>query len=315
VDAYSGETRAYAIEPDEPILRAYRKIYPGLVADIDQLPEGLENHLRYPEDLFTLQSLALTQYHVTDPEVFLNNSEAWDIPKERSAMGDSVSRPYYVQMRLPGEPRDEFLLILPFTPREKENMSGWLAAHCDPENYGRLVLYKFGVGSLVRGPEQLEAIFNQNAVIADINRQFSSDQSEIVVGNLLVIPIGSSVMYVKPMFLQSRTAGIRARPELKKVVLALKERVEVADTYAQALEKLFGAPTRETREPVGDPEPGVERVEGVEQPAGLTPRQRALAREAVEMMDQADQALREGDFARFGELQRRLKERLRELAQ
>jgi uncharacterized protein len=317
IDAYSGETKAYAIDPNEPLLRAYRSIYPGLVDEIGSVPAGLERHFRYPEDMFSLQSMALMQYHVRDPEIFLNNSEAWDIPKERGTTNvQSFSRPYYVQMRLPGEPSDEFLLILPFTPREKENMSGWLAARCDPENYGRLVLYKFGVGSLVRGPEQMEAIFNQDPEIADINRQFTNDQSEVVVGNLLVVPIGSSVMYVKPMFLQSRSAGIRARPELKKVILATKDRVEVGNSYAEALTRLFGNQAvrsmgeTEAEGPAGESP----RSATTEQPQ-QSARQRAAAREAIDLMNRAEQALREGDFSRYGDLQRKLKDKIQELAQ
>jgi len=304
LDAYTGIATAYAIEPDEPVLKAYRKIYPDLVKDAAQLPEGLDAHFRYPEDLFALQSMQLTQYHVVDRERFLNNEDAWDMASERGIHGERAKmRPYYVQLQLPGDPEGGFLLILPFTPREKGNLSGWLAARCDPGEYGQLVLYKFPKGSNIAGPTQMEARFNQDPIIADINRQFTNDQSKIVVGNLLVIPIGRSVMYVEPMFLQSRTAGIQPIPEMKKVILGLKSKVVVADTYAGSLDKLFagGAPKVAAPTPVpGAPEPG---------PAQAAPPAADIG-ELLKLLDAQDAALRDGDFARFGELRKELKRRL-----
>ncbi|MFN3683330.1 MAG: UPF0182 family protein [Fimbriimonadaceae bacterium] len=304
VDAYSGQTRAYAVQPDEPLLRTYRRIYPGLIEDASRLPKGLEQHFRYPEDLFMVQAVQLTQYHVTDPTAFLNNEDAWDMPVERGPSGDSEPmRAYYVHMRVPGERRTGFLLILPFTPRQKINMSGWLAAHCDPQDYGRLVLMRFPRGSNMPGPAQMEAIFNQDRTIADINRQLNNDQSRIVPGNLLVVPIGNSILYVKPLFLQSRSAGIQAVPELKKVILALKGRVVVGDTYEDALGQLFGKEAgRAPAQPVAAPT------------ASGAPAADPRAREALELFQSAEQALRSGDFARYGELQQRLRTVLQEMA-
>jgi uncharacterized membrane protein (UPF0182 family) len=195
------------------------------------------------------------------------------------------------------------MLILPFTPRQKDNMIGWMAAHCDPENFGEVVLYKFPKDSQTPGPIQMEAIFDQDREIADINRQLNNEQSEIVRGNLLVIPIGSSVMYVKPLFLQSRTRPI---PELKKVAIGLQERVVVADTYEQALAKLFPsgavAPPREIGE------------ERVREAPDRQPIELNAVRAVLRLMDQAEAALRQGDLARYGELQRQAREQLRQLA-
>lgn len=304
VDAYSGQIRAYAMQPDEPLLRTYRRIYPGLIRDASELPKGLEQHFRYPEDMFMVQAVQLTQYHVTDPTAFLNNEDAWDMPVERGPSGDSEPmRAYYVQMRVPGERRTGFLLILPFTPRQKINMSGWLAAHCDPQDYGRLVLMRFPRGSNMPGPAQMEAIFNQDRTIADINRQLNNEQSRIVPGNLLVVPIGNSILYVKPLFLQSRSAGIQAVPELKKVILALKGRVVVGDTYEDALAQLFGKSAgREVSQKAPLPD------------AGGAPIGDPKAKRALELFQTAEQALRAGDFARYGELQRQLRTVLQEMA-
>ncbi len=311
VDAYSGEMKAYAIEPDEPILKAVAKIYPGLIEGADAVPESLRAHFRYPEDLFVVQALQLEQYHVTNPTVFLTNEDAWQIAFERVERSKRRMVPYYVQMRLPNEPRDGFVLILPFTPYGKQNMNGWLAAQCDPGSYGKLVLYQYPKGTLVHGPEQMDTIFNQDREIADINRQFTNEQSEIVMGNLLVIPIGNSVLYVEPMFLRSKSAGILAMPELKKVIVAFGDEVVVGDTYAEALERLIGrAPDLALPAPEGEPAEAGPDSPAPPRPAPSTANLTEL-REALKLLDEADAALRKGDFARYGELQRTAREALR----
>ena len=311
IDAYSGDTNAYAIQGDEPILKAYRSIYKGLVKDFSEFPKGLEAHLRYPEDLLRLQALALRQYHVEDTTSFLNNGDAWDIPFQRGTNGyKEMMRPYYVQMRLPTEPKEGFMQILPFTPRQKGNMAGWLAAMCDPGDYGRLILYKYTRGTLVPGPELMESNFNQNEAISNLNKLLSNDQSQIRVGNLLVIPVGQSVMYVEPLFLQSRTTGLQTIPELRKVILALKDKIVVGDTYQQALDRLFGdeTPTTTTIPQTGDTKPPTTSP-------GVVNVDAAKVKEALGILDQAEQALKNGDFAKYGELQKQARERLRALLQ
>ncbi|AIE86861.1 UPF0182 family protein [Fimbriimonas ginsengisoli] len=305
IDAYTGEVRAYAIEPDEPVLRAYRKIYPGLVRDIAEAPPGLPAHFRYPEDMFALQCAQLTNYHVVDPTSFLSNADGWDIAAERDLRGIKAPiPPYYVQMRLPDEPQSGFLQILPFTPRGRPTMSGWIAAHCDPGQYGRLTLYRFATGIPIPGPELMEGNFTSTPEISNINRQFNNEQSEIVVGNLLVVPIGHSVMYAEPLYLRSKATGIMAAPRLFRVILALPDRIVVGDSYADALTKLFG-----TAE-----EPPVATGPGVPPSKGTTSVDRKAVQKALEMFEQADAALRKGDFAKYGEYQKELRKRLQELA-
>jgi len=308
IDAYSGETKAYAVEPDEPILKAYRAIYPGLIRDFSEMPKGVVAHLRYPEDLFMLQSYQLQQYHVEDPTLFLNNSNAWELPYERGITGNRENmRPYYVQMRLPNETKDEFLLILPFTPRAKVNMSGWLAAHCDPGTYGKLVLYQYPEGMNMPGPAQMESVFNQNETIANLNRQLNNDQSKIIPGNLLVVPIGNSVIYVEPLFLQSRSPGMPVSPELKKVILATKNGPVVGENYADALEKLFGAGTKLAK---------IE-ADATQKPAqkGASPATVPIEeiRKARDLYKQAKEALKKGDLGSYGQLIDRLGTKLEEL--
>lgn len=313
VDAYSGATTAYAMEPDEPILRAYRAIYPGLVKDGSTMPAGFREHLRYPEYLFRVQAAELAQYHVTDPVAFLNNNDAWDLPAERNLSGSrSLLAPYYVQMTLPGEQTDGFVLMLPFTPRTKANMSGWLAAHCDPDRYGELVLYNFAKGFNVAGAEQMETKFAADPKVNSARLQLQgggTGGTDVVIGNMLVIPIGSSVMYAESLFPKSGT-GLQAAPSLKKVVLGLNDRIEIGDTYQEALDKLFGPITDTSGTKPSQPNPGPNTVPT--QPNGQ-PVNLVKVREALGLLDQADAALRSGDFAKFGELQKKAKEQLRGL--
>lgn len=305
IDAYNGETMAYAME-NEPILETYRRIYPGLVKDGTALPAGLRPHLRYPEDQLWLQSVLLTVYHVIDPVVFLSNSDAWDIARERNLQGsqDTV-KPYYVQMQLPGETAAGFFQILPFTPRDKPNMSAWLAAHCDPGSYGRLTLYRFTGNEPVPGPETIEANFSSTPEISFINRQYNNEQSSVIVGNLLAIPLGKSILFSEALFLQSKTGGIRAVPRLFRVALAIGDRVAVGETYAAALDKLLGF------EAAPEPEPGPGPGQAPP-PSGAGPSKEAVRR-ALTLLDRAEQALRQGEFARYGELQKQAREALRNL--
>jgi uncharacterized membrane protein (UPF0182 family) len=314
LDAYTGEMNAYAMEPDEPLLKAFRKIYPKLVKDRSQVPAALAAHFRYPEDMFLLQAAVLTQYHVKTPNSFLNNDDAWDLPIQRGSAGEtSRMDPYYVQIQLPGQKQDRFYLILPMTPRQKGNMAGWLAAGCDPEDYGKVWLYRFPKTSNTPGPSQMDASFNQDREIANLNKLLNSEQSELVQGNLLVVPIGKSVLYVKPLFLRSKTRGVAPIPELKKVILATADnRIVVADTYAQAFARLLGeGATPVQAEPPGGMQPAQPAPEGAE--AGSA-RDKAGIREALELARQADAALRAGDFGKYGELQKRLRQKLEELS-
>lgn len=294
VDAYTGETQAYVMEGEEPLTRTYQAAFPQLFKSAKDMPAGLEKHLRYPEGLFLSQAATLRRYHVDNPRVFLTDSDAWALPLNRGLSGDREPlAPYYVQMRLPDAEKDSFHLILPFTPRERDNMIGWMAASCDPGEYGQLALYNFNRDTLIPGPSQMEAFFNQDRVVAEINRQLNNDQSEIVVGNLVVMPIGSSMLYVEPLFLKSRTSGIAAVPELKKVIAAVKGKVVVADSYQAALELLFGSTAGESTAPIPNPTPA--------QPA-QSPEITQAARQALQNMIEADKALRQGDLGRYSKL-------------
>jgi len=319
IDAYSGETTAYAIEPDEPLLLTYESMYPGLIKDRSSLPAGLAEHFRYPEDLFTAQARQLRQYHVpeTEPTAFLNNEDAWDMPTEKGTSNtEAPMSPYYVQMRLPSDPKDEFLLILPFTPRAKGNMSGWIAAHCDPDAYGKLWLYEYPRGSILPGPKQMEANFSQNPAIANLYTLLANSQSTLRTGNLLVMPIGNSVMYAEPMFLSSASQGITAIPELRKVVLALSTgQIVIADNYADALKMLFGSPQAPSIATTAPPNQAVSApVVGATSPKRAGPISKADMQQLLQIANQADASLRQGDFAKYGEYQKQLRAKLEELS-
>ncbi|MFI5385452.1 MAG: UPF0182 family protein [Fimbriimonadales bacterium] len=311
IDAYTGDTTAYAIDPSEPILRAYRSIYPGLVHDLTEMPAGFKSHFRYPEDMFRLQSGELSLYHVTDSVAFLNGNDAWEMPRERGLSGERTPlAPYYVEMKLPGEQRDGFILMLPFTPRGKPNMSGWLAAHCDPDRYGEMVLYNFAKGANVDGAEQTETKFASNPDVNAARLQLQGGGgTEIIIGNMLVIPIGNSVMYAESLFPKSSASGLQAAPQLRKVVLGVNGKIVIGDTYQEALDKLFGPATAPPTQPAAT----------TAAPSGATAqlalKQDAVAgvREALGLFDQADAALKAGDWAKYGELQKKARERLRAL--
>lgn len=327
VDGYSGEMTAYAIEPDCPVLQTVNNIFPGKIRPIEEASQSIQNHFRYGEDMFQMQAEVLTRYHVSTPNVFLTEEDAWQIPVERGRADTGQQMiPYFVQMRLPEELDENFMLILPFTPRTRDNMIGWMAAHCDPERYGEVILYRFPRESTTRGPNQIEASMNQNAEVADIQRQFDNPQSRVRPGNLLVIPIGNSILYVKPLFLESRSPGVRPIPELRKVILSTQDRVVVADTYEAALARMFG---RDVIERVFDEIPELEEsavLDGAapadpgtttEAPAVVTPPATIAVGDldrAVQLLDQADEALRNGEWARYGELQAQAREILRRLA-
>jgi uncharacterized membrane protein (UPF0182 family) len=303
VDSYTGDMDAYAVEEGDPILQTWMKVFPGLVRPNSEVPADVRAHFRYAEGLFGAQSAAMARYHVTDSRQFLSNEDAWQVALEKDSPQVPIE-PYYVQMRVPGEDVEGFMLIRPFSTRTKNNMIGWMAAFCDPDDYGRVVVFRFPRDTQTQGPVQIDAKFTADPIVADINRQFNNEQSSIVAGNLLVIPIGSSLLYVKPLFLESKSRPI---PELRKVVLGLQNRVVVADSYAEALQRLFGTQAGQTGAPTPDTQP-----DQPEQPA--QPDLRAEIAEVIRLLDQAQAAQRAGEWGRYGELQKQVREKLEGLA-
>jgi uncharacterized protein len=226
----------------DPILGAYRRIFPSLFKDAASMPSDLRKHVRYPELLFKLQAEVYGLYHMTNPQVFFNREDMWTVATETRSgdNGDQAKQamqPNFVLMKLPGETGAEFVEILPFTPANRNNLIGWIAGRCDGANYGKSVVYDFPKGRVVDGPQQIEARIDQNAQLSGQLTLWNQQGSHVVRGSLLVIPSGKALLYAEPIFLQAQTS---AMPELRLVVLALQDKLAYGPTFEAALASLYG---------------------------------------------------------------------------
>jgi hypothetical protein len=242
VDAYNGTTTFYIFDNQDPILAAYRAIFPGLFKDAATMPAGLRKHVRYPELLLRLQAEVYGLYHMTNPEVFYNKEDQWTVASE-VGMGSSgeqqtqALQPNFVLMKLPGESDAEFVEILPFTPLSRNNLIGWIAGRSDGQHYGTAVVYDFPKTKQVDGPLQIEARIDQNAQISGQLTLWNQQGSHVRRGTLLVIPSGKALLYAEPIYLQANTSPM---PELRLVVLALQDKLAYGPTFDAALSSLFG---------------------------------------------------------------------------
>ena len=240
IDAYDGSLRAYVSAPADPLIRTWARIFPGIFAPLDSMPADLRAHIRYPDDLYRVQTALYTTYHMDAPEDFYHREDQWQIPTVADSTG-TVPFMRHIVMRLPEEAKAEFIYMVPFTPRGKDNLAAWMVARNDGAEYGKLRVYRLSRQSLVYGPQQIENRINQDT---EISRQVSLwDQrgSTVIRGDLLVIPIEKSLMYVQPLYLQAEGGRI---PELKRVVVAYQNRVVMQETLDGALTELFGGSSR-----------------------------------------------------------------------
>jgi uncharacterized membrane protein (UPF0182 family) len=237
VDAYNGTVDFYLIDRSDPIAATYRRIFPNLFKPFTAMPQDLRSHIRYPEDLFLIQARLYQTYHMETADVFYNREDLWQFPRQPGGDGVSTMTPYYIIMRLPGEPQAEFFLMLPMVPSRRDNMIAWLAARCDAPDYGKLIVYEFPKDKLVYGPFQIEARINQNTEISQQLTLWNQMGSRVIRGaNLLVIPIENSILYVSPLYLRAEHGHL---PELKRVIAAYGEHVVMRETLAEALSALF----------------------------------------------------------------------------
>src|SRR5664279_2233040 len=242
IDAYDGTTTFYVFDTDDPIIAAYRRIFPTLFKDASTMPAGLRKHVRYPEMLLKLQAEVYGLYHMTDPEAFYNREDLWTVATE-VGLGEGgqqttqAMQPNFVLMKLPGETGEEFVEMLPFTPANRNNLIGWIAGRSDGAQYGKSVVYDFPKGRVVDGPQQIEARIDQNAQLSSQLTLWNQQGSHAVRGSLLVIPSGKALLYAEPIFLQSQTS---AMPELRLVVLALQDKLAYGPTFQVALTSLYG---------------------------------------------------------------------------
>ncbi|MDA0746776.1 MAG: UPF0182 family protein [bacterium] len=337
IDAYNGKVTFYQADKEDPIIRAYMEIFPGLFRPLSSMPKGLRSHLRYPIDLFRIQAARYRDYHMQDVQVFYNQEDLWEIPNEMYSGRSQMMEPYYLITKLPGEQKEEFLLMVPYTPAKKDNMIAWLAARCDEENYGHLLVYKLPKDKLIFGPMQIEARVDQQPDIASQLTLWGQVGSEVIRGNLLAIPIESSFLYVEPIYLQARQEqeqqqfaqqgeGMQAEgrrgpqpsrqqerstaiPELKQVIVAFGGQVLMRDTLEDALTALFG------------PKPGEQPVVQREsQRKAFEPALRGKVQSAAELAAEAESryervrfALQGWDWARAGEEMKALERVIGEL--
>ncbi len=239
VDAYNGDVKFYVIDNDDPMIKAYDKMFPGIFESFDNMDPGLREHIRYPEDLFSVQAALYSEYHMKDPRVFYNKEDTWVIPNEIYRGSRQEMQPYYVIVRLPGDDKEKFILMIPFIPRGKENLVGWMAAVSDFPDYGELVVYRFSKQELTYGPMQIEARIDQNTDISQLITLWSQAGSDVIRGNTLVIPIEDSIVYIEPLYLEATEKG--TLPELKRVIVVYGNRLEMRDTLSEALSAVFGS--------------------------------------------------------------------------
>jgi len=294
-NAYDGTLHLYVSDPTDPLIQTYSQIYPSLFEPMSAMPADLRAHVRYPEGMFLTQAEMLRAYHMTDPQVFYNREDLWDLPYEVATDGTrQVMQPYYVIMRLPGAAHEEFLLMMPFTPAGKGNMISWLAAESDAPNYGKLVAYDYPKDKVVFGPQQVEARIDQDPTISQQLTLWNQEGSRVIRGNLLVLPIENSTLYVEPIYLQANQSQI---PELKRVVLATEDHLVMGTSLDDSLQMLFGAqlPTTSTT-------PNPTATPASTSPAKTAPSTIAsLAQSADDHYQKAQAALKNGDWATYGQ--------------
>jgi len=289
INTYDGSVNFYLIEPDDAIVRTYGAIFPTLFRPLEEMPESLREHLRYPLDLFQIQASVYQTYHMKDARVFYNKEDVWTIPVETYSDAERSMEPYYVIMRLPGEEQEEFVLMLPFTPTQKDNMITWLAGRSDGDKYGKLIAYNFPKDKLIYGPRQIEARINQNPTISSQFTLWGQKGSRVIRGNLLVIPIEQSILYVEPIYLQAEKAQL---PELKRVIVASGDNIAMETTLSQSLSVIYeGLPPQATPTPAPAAPPAV----------GTSEELAELARQAQEHYDKAQEYLKADNWTGWGE--------------
>jgi len=305
IDAYDGVITFYIADPDDPVIRTYAKAFPGVLRPLSDMPKDLQAHIRYPEDLYSIQARMFATYHMQDPQVFYNREDLWIIPRLPQEGREREMEPYFTVMRLPGEPKEEFILLLPFNPSGRDNMIAIMAARADAPNYGNLIAYTFPKQKLVYGPRNIDARINQDPVISQQISLWNQQGNRVLRGSLLAIPIDESLIYVLPLYLAADQAG--ALPELRRVVVAYGNQIAMEPTLEQALQRIFGGRVRAEegpRRPAERAAPAPSAGDGMI--AGLV-------QQAWDTYQRAQEALRRGDWALYGQEQKRLEDVLRQL--
>jgi uncharacterized membrane protein (UPF0182 family) len=303
VDAYNGSLAFYLSEPEDPVVKAYAKAFPGLFQPLSAMRADLRPHIRYPQGLFAVQARMFATYHMQDPQVFYNKEDLWNIPRKVVDGQEREMESYYTIMRLPGEKSEEFILLTPFNPSKKDNMIAWMAARSDGPHYGKLVAYIFPKQKLIYGPRQIDARIDQDAFISQQLSLWSQRGSQVIRGSLLAIPIEQSLLYVQPLYLAAEKGSL---PELKRVIVAFGNQIAMEENLESSLGQIFSGPGRR---------PTVARAEAAAVPAARGPEAgvRGLADQAWQQYTRAQEFLRQGNFAAYGEEVKRLEGTLKSL--
>jgi uncharacterized membrane protein (UPF0182 family) len=302
IDAYDGTTTAYLADPADPIVSAYSRAFPGMFTPMDQMPPAIREHVRYPEDIFALQARVFATYHMTQPAVFYNREDQWEVPTIEESREARPMQPYYTIMRLPGETDEEFIQMLPYTPRRRDNLAAWLVARSDGEHYGKLRVFEFPKQKLVFGPRQVVARIRQDQTISPQITLWNQQGSEVIWGTLMVIPVEESLIYVRPLYLKAKGGRI---PELTRVIVAYQNQIVMEDTLEAGIARIFGgrgpepapASAAPSETQTSAPSTAPPRTTGTSGPGGVD----AIAAEARAHYDRAIAAQRAGDWATYGD--------------
>jgi uncharacterized protein len=331
IDAYNGTTKFYVFDNQDPLIAAYRRVFPDLFQDASQMPADLRAHVRYPETLVRAQGEVYSLYHTQNPKVFFQREDVWSVAQSITLNSDNKREsrgidPYYVLMQLPGEKQaNEFVIILPFTPASRNNMIGWMAGRSDGDNYGRLLVYNFPKSRLIDGPVQIEARIDQNSQLSGQFTLWNQQGSRVIRGHLLVIPIGKSLIFVEPIYLQAERSPM---PELRLVVLATQEKLGYGQTFNEAMANLFGSigaditSSREISPTPPPPQPGASPAQPGSSPGpspAATPAQnlQQLVERAIQEFDEYQRLTAQGKLGEAGqklEQHRRTLEEIRRLS-
>ena len=299
VDAYEGTVEFYLSDAHDPVIQSYAKTFPNLLKPLDTMPEDLRAHIRYPQDLFSIQARVYATYHMQDPQVFYNKEDLLSIPRQNDEGRERDVEPYYTIMRLPGEAKEEFVLLLPFTPNKRDNMRSWLAARSDAPHYGKLIALDFPKAKLVYGPKQIDARIDQDTTISQQLSLWNQRGSQVIRGSLLSIPIDRSLLYVQPLYLAAEKGSL---PELKRVIVAFGNRIAMEETLEQSLQRVFGAaPAKEAVSPV------------VIASSQAVKSDQSPARQALDHFQRAQENLKQGNWAGYGDEMKKIEALLKEM--
>jgi hypothetical protein len=287
------------------VIKTYVKAFPDLFLPLSAMPADLKPHIRYPQGLFAVQARMFSTYHMQDPQVFYNKEDLWNIPKRMVDGQEREIESYYTIMRLPGEKSEEFILLSPFNPSKKDNMIAWMAARSDGPHYGKLISYNFPKQKLIYGPRQIEARIDQDAFISQQLSLWSQRGSQVIRGSLLAIPIEQSLLYVQPLYLAAEKGSL---PELKRVLVSMGNQIAMEENLEASLAQLFGS--------AGRPQPAARADIAVAVGPPGTARDtnvRGLVDQALQQYGRAQEMLRQGNFAGYGDEIKRLETTLKAL--